>query len=292
MTSPTADEIYARAQRAKANFDERMHNVKQQGRSDYGGDLVGTADSLKSRESFDAKEARAVDAGVELYDLNRYTFIFPREQYSAGVQEKYDQLRAAGFAPIENAHRDDWHNASYKGLNTNWRDNDPDSPHFGQPVEVQFHTLDSFQAAKDTHDLYALRQDRPGERTEPRDYVESEYQDAVDQLQAERFQSVQPPDDLESLHRQEPYIRKAPRPVRPAPEKMKETVRRDEQALRERETRQRAGAESSGIPSQRGQSPSAALDRQVDRSSQAGDGANSASSEPAHDPDRSKGAQR
>ncbi|HEX6683758.1 MAG TPA: hypothetical protein VF062_13225 [Candidatus Limnocylindrales bacterium] len=249
------DPVYARAERAQPIFDQRMQAIKDGGTSGYGGDLAGLDHSLKSQESYETKDARLAEEGREPNDLNRYTFTFPPEHYSQGVQEKYQQLRDDGFAPIEGTHSDTWQDPSYKGLNTSWRDNNEDSPTYGQPVEVQFHTPDSFQAKEDNHGLYELGQDRPGARTAERDYDKAEYKEATRHLQAERYQNVQQPENLESLHRAEPGIEQRSKQLGDCSEEVKETVRQDERALNERQSQARAESPSAESPS--AQSPSA-----------------------------------
>ena len=53
---------------------------------------------------------------------------------------------------VADPHRNLWHEAAYEGINTSWR-----SPETGQPVEVQFHTPESFDIKQRTHDLERAR---------------------------------------------------------------------------------------------------------------------------------------
>ncbi|WP_230886981.1 hypothetical protein [Streptomyces spinoverrucosus] len=120
------------------------------------GKLNGLEYRLKGEDSLKRKVATALleDARLtperalaNIRDSLRYTVEIPPRDYSHGVQQAVDDLRARGFENV--TFKNTWESSGYKGINSTWRD-----PSTGQIFEVQFHTPESFVAKMDTHALY------------------------------------------------------------------------------------------------------------------------------------------
>ena len=112
--------------------------------------------ALKSPERFKEKLAKMIErypdqAGGELasaiHDGIRYTFLFPAEDYTAGVADATRRLADEGFDL--RIRKPSWDAEDYRGVNSRWRDNES-----GVPFEVQFHTPESWEAKQRTHDTY------------------------------------------------------------------------------------------------------------------------------------------
>ncbi|MDO0937156.1 hypothetical protein QQY66_37600 [Streptomyces sp. DG2A-72] len=120
------------------------------------GQLNGLEYRLKGEDSLKRKVATVLleDARLtpdralaNIRDSLRYTVEIPTRDYSHGVQQAVDELRARGFENV--TFKNTWERSGYKGINSTWRD-----PSTGQIFEVQFHTPESFVAKMDTHVLY------------------------------------------------------------------------------------------------------------------------------------------
>ena len=118
--------------------------------------LGGFEFRLKSAERIKEKVAGKMDAEPDrspaevvqaLPDAIRYTFCFDSSNYTAGLADIKDQLRASGYEIYYT--KNFWLNTEYKGVNTRWV-----TPE-GQRFEVQFHTAESFHAKQEvTHLAY------------------------------------------------------------------------------------------------------------------------------------------
>lgn len=236
------------AARRQAGLDEIMQRVEAEGTSSFGARLVGISESVKSeqslREAVDRRANVAVrpeDVIASTYDLNRYTFTVPTAQFSAGVREKYRQLRNEGFEPIPGTHTDRFDDPAYKGMNTAWRHKAA-----GYPVEVQFHTPESFQANRDSHPIYEAQQQRGG--AGPRDGVDgADYRQAGRHLQAPYYAGVPIP-DRQALYDDEniPLERRA-EPLRPVSEAALQQVSEDAETVRERIRQERQLSEQEPV---------------------------------------------
>jgi hypothetical protein len=118
--------------------------------------LVGLANRLKGKERLAEKvtnwmkaqpDLKSDDAFGLVKDAIRYTFQYPDEKYSKGVETDCARLEAAGFQRGDR--QGTWENDQYKGINSRWRE-----PGSGLLFEVQFHTQTSFEAKQETHWAY------------------------------------------------------------------------------------------------------------------------------------------
>lgn len=117
--------------------------------------LVGLENRLKGRDRLTEKVNEAVEErGRSVHealgmvkDAIRYTFVYPDDQYAAGVYADCQRLDDMGFMRVDRVNS--WEAAEYKGINTRWR-----VPGSGQVFEVQFHTKTSLDAKEKTHWAY------------------------------------------------------------------------------------------------------------------------------------------
>lgn len=156
------------------------------------GRLNGLEYRLKGEDSLKRKVATALLEDPELTperalanirDSLRYTVEIPTRDYSHGVQQAVDELRARGFENV--TFKNTWEGSGYKGINSTWRD-----PSTGQVFEVQFHTPESFAAKMDTHILYEKGR-LPG--------ISREEFDAIQGAQNELFGRVPVPHGADSI---------------------------------------------------------------------------------------------
>jgi hypothetical protein len=112
--------------------------------------------ALKSPERFKEKLAKMIerypdqacgDLASAIHDGIRYTFLFPAEDYTAGVADVTERLTDEGFELL--IRKPSWDADDYRGVNSRWRDNES-----GVLFEVQFHTPESWEAKQRTHDIY------------------------------------------------------------------------------------------------------------------------------------------
>jgi hypothetical protein len=117
--------------------------------------LAGYENRLKGESRFKEKVAQELsdkpDMSVEeilgtIPDAIRYTFEFQSDQYLTKYRESCQHLMRSGCELILT--RNYWGNDEYKGVNTRWITSG------GQKFEVQFHTVESFQAKQLTHQAY------------------------------------------------------------------------------------------------------------------------------------------
>ena len=116
-----------------------------------GGETVGLDARVKLPESLEAK-LHSVDDPVDIdrvSDILRYTHVFSPEQLADGTNASLSAYEQRGYTicAVKNTWEDP--NLPYKGINV--RMLSPD----GQPLEVQFHTQESFALKSgEMHDLY------------------------------------------------------------------------------------------------------------------------------------------
>src|SRR6266498_1860797 len=132
-----------------------------------GARLVGLENRLKGAERFKEKVAgglalkneRSVGKVVNaIPDALRYTCQLPADDYLDCYRMACRQLQDHGYRWVFS--RNSWENLDYKGVNTRWR------ALAGQIFEVQFHTVESFEAKKFTHDAYKRLRDTSTDRRE------------------------------------------------------------------------------------------------------------------------------
>lgn len=123
--------------------------------------------ALKSPGRFKEKLAKMIgrypgqacgDLASAIHDGIRYTFLFPAEDYTAGVADATKRLTDEGFDLL--IRKPSWDAEDYRGVNSRWRDRES-----GVLFEVQFHTPESWEAKQRTHDGYEQLCDT---RTTPR----------------------------------------------------------------------------------------------------------------------------
>ena len=116
-----------------------------------GGETVGLDTRVKLPESLEAK-LHSVDDPVDIdrvSDILRYTHVFSPEQLADGTNACLSAYEQQGYTirTVKNTWEDP--NLPYKGINVRML-----SPN-GQPLEVQFHTQESFALKSgEMHDLY------------------------------------------------------------------------------------------------------------------------------------------
>ena len=120
-----------------------------------GARLVGLENCLKGEDRFKEKVAgnlalkpeRAVGKETDaIPDALRYTCQFSTEIYVDGCRAATRELQGHGYQLV--LRRNSWESPDYKGINTRWRTTE------GQVFEVQFHTVESFEAKQLTHAAY------------------------------------------------------------------------------------------------------------------------------------------
>lgn len=123
--------------------------------------LVGLEHRLKDDNRVKARIAedvrvkgRTVDeAFATLGDAIRFTFQYPDDRYAEGVLGDLGQLAAQGFTEVQRLNF--WTRpAEHKGIVSCWR-----QPQSGALLEVQFHTLPSYDAWQLTHPAYERLRD-------------------------------------------------------------------------------------------------------------------------------------
>jgi hypothetical protein len=114
--------------------------------------------ALKSPDRFKEKLAKMAtlepDAPVEglvanIHDGIRYTFILQSERYVDDLSRARELFEEEDYQLV--AFKPSWDRAEYKGVNSQWRDQES-----GMRFEVQFHTPDSWAAKQTTHDAYEM----------------------------------------------------------------------------------------------------------------------------------------
>lgn len=117
-------------------------------------DLVGLDNRIKSVDSLCRKlsdflaqdPAQTVDEAAErVYDVLRFTLVAEPEHYMAAHDDVLSTLVAQGAELVEDGNR--WAGPRYRGVNARLRLG-------SRQFEIQFHTRESYAAAKATRGLY------------------------------------------------------------------------------------------------------------------------------------------
>ena len=112
------------------------------------------SDVLRYHPDWSAREAIN-----DVPDAVRYTFAYSEVNYTNGVREDVDRLKADGFELVKLKNL--WSKEHYKGINSQWR-----MPETGLRFEVQFHTPTSHEAKELTHKAYERLRDPATSRDE------------------------------------------------------------------------------------------------------------------------------
>ena len=131
--------------------------------------------ALKSPDRFKEKLAKMIERypgqpcgelASAIHDGIRYTFLFPTEDYTAGVADATQALSDRGYDL--RIRKPSWDEEDYRGVNSRWCDTES-----GVMFEVQFHTPESWEAKQKTHDIYEKLCDMRTTATE-REYLEEQ----------------------------------------------------------------------------------------------------------------------
>jgi hypothetical protein len=134
--------------------DTGVTGMMRQAVETTGGELVGIDHRVKTVESLARKLADLVrqdpdigveEAGSDAYDVLRYTVVADTERYMGVHDAVLGRLRAEGIEVVLATNR--WAGPGYRGINIRLRDRD-------RRFEVQFHTRQSFEAARATRGHY------------------------------------------------------------------------------------------------------------------------------------------
>lgn len=154
----STDELDVTARRlvALAELDDRdITDVVERAARDAGSVLVGLDNRVKSVESLRRKLADLVsqdpdltvdDAAEQVYDVLRFTVVAEAGRYMATHDDVLAELRSQGVDVVAETNR--WAGPGYRGINVRLRVGT------ARRFEVQFHTRESFEAAKATRGLY------------------------------------------------------------------------------------------------------------------------------------------
>ena len=140
--------------------------------------LVGFENRLKSPEVIWMRIAEdirvkghTVDEGFAIVnDAIRYTFQYPGDRYSEGVEDDLRKLTGSGFTLVKLKNAWEW--PEYKGIISCWREST------GVLFEVQFHTLPSYEAWQLTQPAYERLRNpatSDAERAELRSFIRKVY---------------------------------------------------------------------------------------------------------------------
>jgi hypothetical protein len=140
--------------------------------------LVGFESRLKSEDQVRTRIAEdirvkghSVDEGfATLNDAIRYTFQYPGDRYTEGVQDDIRKLTESGFTMVKMKNAWEW--PEYKGIISCWRQPT------GVVFEVQFHTLRSYEAWQLTQPAYERLRNpatSDAERAELRAFIRKVY---------------------------------------------------------------------------------------------------------------------
>jgi hypothetical protein len=117
--------------------------------------LVGLENRIKSEDRFKEKVAErlaaeprrdVIEIAESASDTLRYTYRALKDKYVPEYERIIAELKDRGYELIFVCNC--WANPEYKGINTRWRTRE------GQLFEVQFHTLESFEARELTYRAY------------------------------------------------------------------------------------------------------------------------------------------
>lgn len=154
----SADELDVAARRlvALAELDDRdISELMEQAARHAGGVLVGLDNRIKTVESLRRKLADLVgqdptltveEATEQVYDVLRFTVVAEAGRYMATHDAVLAELRSREVDVVAETNR--WAGPGYRGINMRLRVGD------ARRLELQFHTRESFEAAKATRGLY------------------------------------------------------------------------------------------------------------------------------------------
>ena len=120
------------------------------------GELAGKKYCLKEQDRVKEKVAAAHEVAsnadsdrilADVHDAVRYTLQYSDADYTEGVRSDLGRLKDQGFELIKL--KNFWDDAEYKGINSQWQDRET-----SQTFEMQFHTVESFDAKQLTHKAY------------------------------------------------------------------------------------------------------------------------------------------
>jgi len=137
--------------------------------------LVGLEHRLKGRDRIKEKVSDSIrlkhhtpmEAISLIPDAIRFTLQYDEARYAQGVRADIDRMKEQGFEL--DILKNSWSGDQYKGINSQWTD-----LRTGQRLELQFHTLISFEAKQITHEAY--------------ERLRSKQADAFEELVLEAFQ--------------------------------------------------------------------------------------------------------
>jgi hypothetical protein len=152
--------------------------------SEHGGDMSGLDFAVKSPESILRKirekmiehDLTEEEAAKRINDVNRYTMLFTPETYVEKVKAVQSQLGEMGYSRYDNKYKNYWKGGDdYDGYNTVIENTET-----GQRIELQFHTYESIQIKRRSHEIYAqlrvIPESQPGVRQQLYDEMVSLWQ--------------------------------------------------------------------------------------------------------------------
>lgn len=150
-----ANWVHQQAVQHEPDITSDVHEVAEA----EGGDLYGLDFRVKSPDSLTRKIKLKVDQSVpaeeaarSIADAVRYTMVFPTEDYADAVQDAAYRLEEKGYAILSQDNAwpsgDDYSGLSFEMM-TPW----------GVPMELQFHTPESYENKEHIHPLYEQKRD-------------------------------------------------------------------------------------------------------------------------------------
>lgn len=134
--------------------------------------------ALKSPDRFKEKLAKMIERYPgqpcdelvsAIHDGIRFTFLFPTQDYTAGVTDATQALSDHGYNL--RIRKPSWQEGDYRGVNSRWCDTES-----GVLFEVQFHTPESWEAKQKTHDIYEKLCDTRSTTPREREQLEEQQQ--------------------------------------------------------------------------------------------------------------------
>jgi hypothetical protein len=184
-----ADQLLGRARHAEPGITHSIRDIA--GRLETG-QLIGEEFRLKTENSlkeklatsiFDHPDRTLAKHLADIKDAVRYTIQSAETSYVRDVVQALSELTTKGYECVK--FKNFWGGGGYQGINSFWVD-----PRSGQIFELQFHTVDSFDAKMTTHGLYEearLSSTPPLRRAE------------LESMQQQIFDSVAQPRDASGL---------------------------------------------------------------------------------------------
>ena len=110
-----------------------------------------TEQSLSRKIAQDAEDKHMTqeEAASCIGDVLRYTMILSEDEYQSAVPEKMSLLEQKGYEVVK--FRNAWGGKFYQGVNVQLKNAD------GVPVELQFHTPQSYAIKQASHAVYEIR---------------------------------------------------------------------------------------------------------------------------------------